>query len=106
MADLVSPNKSHDTLSYEGWAYCARTPDRNVYLAYFEKGAPQAKLRAARLDSLYRAQWFDPREGTWSDGGELRADKIGIVTLPPFPSDADWGLRLVYAGPAPRPQHD
>ena len=105
LADLLSPNKSHDTLSYEGWAYCARTPDKNVYLAYFEKGAPPAKLRAARLNSLYRAQWFDPREGTWSDAGELRADKIGVITLPPFPSDTDWGLRLVYAGPAPRPKH-
>lgn len=105
MADLVSPNKSHDTLSYEGWAYCARTPDKNVYLAYFEKGAPPAKLRAAHLNSLYRAQWFDPREGAWSDAGEWRADKIGILTLPPFPSDADWGLRLVYTGPAPRPKH-
>jgi hypothetical protein len=33
MADLVSPNKTRDTLGYEGWAYCARTPDRAVFLA-------------------------------------------------------------------------
>ena len=106
-ADLVSPNKSHDTLSYEGWAYCARTADKQAFLAYFEQGAPRARVRGARLDSFSRAQWFDPREGTWSDAGpgELRADKIGIIALPPFPADTDWGLRLVYAGPAPRPQH-
>jgi len=105
MADLVSPNKSHDTLSYEGWAYCARTSDKDVFLLYFEKGVPPANVRGARLNSLYRAQWFDPREGTWSDAGELAADEIGILTLPPLPGDTDWALRLVYAGPAPRPAH-
>ncbi len=107
LADLVSPNKTHDTLSYEGWAYCARTQDKNLYLAYFEKGCPPARVRGAWLNSSYRAQWFDPRDGTWSDvgAGELQADKIGIITLPPFPADSDWGLRLVYEGPAPRPSH-
>jgi hypothetical protein len=107
LADLVSPNKTHDTLSYEGWAYCARTQDKSVFLAYFEKGCPAAKVRGARLSSFYRAQWFDPRDGTWSDvgTGELQADKIGIITLPPFPGESDWGLRLVYAGPAARPKH-
>ena len=107
LADLVSPNKTHDTLSYEGWAYCARTQDKNVFLAYFEKGCPAAKVRGAQLDSYYRAQWFDPRDGRWSDvgTGELPADEIGIITLPAFPGDSDWGLRLVYAGPAPRPKH-
>ncbi|HVO12337.1 MAG TPA: DUF4038 domain-containing protein [Vicinamibacteria bacterium] len=104
MADLVSPNKSHDTLSYEGWAYCARTPDKDVFLLYFENGAPPAQVRGARLNSRYRGQWFDPREGTWMEAGELQADKIGIITLPPFPGDTDWGLRLVYAGAAPRPK--
>jgi hypothetical protein len=107
LADLVSPNKTHDTLSYEGWAYCARTQDKNLFLAYFEKGCPPARVRGAWLNSSYRAQWFDPRDGTWSDvgAGELAADKIGIITLPPFPGDSDWGLRLVYEGPAPRPSH-
>ncbi len=27
-ADLVSPNKTQTTRGYEGWAYCARTPDK------------------------------------------------------------------------------
>jgi hypothetical protein len=79
-----------------------------VFLASFEKGCPPATIRGARLDSDYRAQWFDPRDGTWSDvgAGELQADTIGIITLPPFPGDTDWGLRLVYEGRAPRPGHD
>jgi hypothetical protein len=24
---------------------------------------------------------------------------IGIIMLPDFPADSDWGLRLTYAGP-------
>ncbi|HMK39282.1 MAG TPA: hypothetical protein VK569_08080, partial [Bacteroidota bacterium] len=59
-------------------------------------------IRGARLNSVYRAQWFDPREGTWLDagGGRLVANKIGIMELPGFPGDADWGIRLTYEGPA------
>ena len=98
LADLVSPNKNHDILSYEGWAYCARTADKNIFLAYFEKGCPQAQVRGARLNSIYRAQWFNPRNGTWMDvgNGTLVASKIGVIRLPKFPEDADWGLKLVY----------
>ncbi|HUB32631.1 MAG TPA: DUF5060 domain-containing protein [Bryobacteraceae bacterium] len=103
IADLVMPHQDHNLRSYEGWAYCARTPDKEIFLAYFEKGAPRAQVRGARLSSLYRAQWFDPRKGTWQDAGTgtLRSSVIGIITLPEFPSDIDWGLRLTYSGPAP-----
>jgi hypothetical protein len=101
LADLVSPNKTHDILSYEGWAYCARTPDKNIFLAYFEKGCPASQIRGARLNSSYRAQWFDPRDGTWSEVGDGRvhSSKIGIIELPSFPADTDWGLKLIYEGP-------
>jgi len=101
LADLVSPNKTQVTLGYEGWAYCARTDDKQVFLAYFEKGCPQSQIRGARLNSRYRAQWFNPRDGTWLDAGKGKvfANKIGIIALPEFPGDADWGLRLSYEGP-------
>ena len=100
LADLVSPNKTHETLSYEGWAYCARTDDKQVFLAYFEKGCPPSQIRGARLNSIYCAQWFNPRNGSWQDVGigRLTSNKIGIVSLPDFPCDADWGLRLIYEG--------
>ncbi len=102
LADLVSPNKTHNVLSYDGWAYCARTVDKNIFLAYFEKGCPRSQIRGAKLNSLYRAQWFNPRDGTWSDvdDGKVRASKIGIIQLPDFPGDNDWGLKLVYEGSA------
>ncbi len=106
-ADLVSPNKDHTLRSYEGWAYAARTPDRNHFLLYFEKGCPQSQVRGTKVNSIYQAEWFDPRTGTWAKAGEgtLRSSVIGIIMVPKFPSDNDWGLKLVYQGPAtPRQQ--
>ncbi len=94
-ADLVSPNKTSVLRGYEGWAYAARTPDKNIFLVYFEKGCPRSQIRGARLNSVYRAEWFDPRAGTWVPAGSLRSSVIGIITLPDFPGDNDWGLRLV-----------
>ena len=106
-ADLVVPNKTHITKGYEGWAYAARTADKKEYLAYFEKGCPRSLVRGALPMTLYRAQWFDPRNGSWTDlpGGTIQANNIGEIQLPNFPSDMDWGLRLSYSGPAPLPKH-
>lgn len=102
-ADLVSPNKTQVVRGYEGWAYCARTPEKEIFLVYFEKNCPRSQLRGARLNATYAAQWFDPRKGGWQDAGTLRSSAIGIINLPDFPADADWGLRLNYSGPA---RHD
>lgn len=101
LADLVSPNKTSETLSYDGWAYCARTDDKQIFLLFFERGCPKSQIRGARLNSVYRAQWFNPRDGTWLDAGngKVVANKIGIIDLPGFPDAADWGLRLIYEGP-------
>jgi hypothetical protein len=100
-ANLVSPDKTHVTLGYEGWAYAARTPDKKAFLAYFEKGCPPSRIRAALPLSTYRAQWFDPRAGTWQEAGtgRLESSSTGIIELPSFPDDRDWGLRLEYAEP-------
>jgi len=105
-ADLVSPNKDPNIRAYEGWAYCARTPDKNIFLAYFEKGCPRSQIRGAKLTSSYKAEWFDPRNGTWQDAGNgtVRSSVIGIIMLPDFLADNDWGLRLTYSGLAPPPQ--
>ena len=98
--DLVSPDKDHNLRSYEGWAYCARTRDKKIFLLYFETGMPRAQVRGARLNSSYRAEWFDPRNGTWKDagGGLLRSNQIGIIDVPDYPDDQDWAMRLVLEG--------
>ena len=56
--DLVVPNKTHIVKGYEGWAYAVRTPDKKIFLAYFEKGCPRSLVRGAQVMSLYRAQWL------------------------------------------------
>ena len=99
--DLISPDKSQIIEGYEGWAYCAHTPDMNIVMAYFEKGNKASLIRGLRPSSTYRAQWFDPRAGTWSDAGNgwLQSSSTAVIALPPFPSETDFGLRLIYAGP-------
>ena len=61
--DWVSPNKTQTTRGYKRWAYAAHTADKEIILAYFEKGCPQSIVRALRPSSTYRAEWFDPRNG-------------------------------------------
>lgn len=101
MSDLVNPNKNYDLQSFEGWNYCSRTDDKNIFLIYFEKGCPQAQVRGAKLNSVYDAQWFNPRNGNWVNAGDgfLVSGKTGIIKLPPMPDDLDWGLKLIYKGP-------
>ncbi|HEV2275666.1 MAG TPA: DUF4038 domain-containing protein, partial [Acidobacteriaceae bacterium] len=95
---MVVPSETQIVKGYEGWAYASRTPDKNIFLVYFEKGCPRSLVRGARVESLYRARWFDPRSGTWSDvpDGTVRANNIGEMQLPDFPSEMDWGLSLVH----------
>jgi hypothetical protein len=90
-------------MSYEGWAYAARTSDRDIFLAFFEKGCRRSQIRGAKLNGIYAAKWFDPRNGTWQDvgTGKLKSTVIGTIRLPDFPADNDWGLQLVYEGPIP-----
>ncbi|HVZ64404.1 MAG TPA: DUF4038 domain-containing protein [Lacunisphaera sp.] len=105
LPDLILPNRTPVILGYDGWAYCARTPDKEIFLAYFESGCPKFQVRGAKLNSTYRAQWFNPRDGSWTGigPGTTRSSKIGIMSLPAPPDGNDWGLKLVYAGPADAP---
>lgn len=97
---LVVPSQTHIEKGYEGWAYASRTPDRRIVLVYFEVGCPRSLVRGAREMSEYRAQWFDPWSGAWSDvgSGVVKSNHSGEIRLPDFPSDMDWGLKLVYQG--------
>ena len=53
-------------------------------------------IRGAVSKGEYKAEWFDPRTGEWSKAGDglLKANVWGCVTVPDFPSDNDWGLKL------------
>ena len=105
--DLVVPSETPITKGYEGWAFAARTADKKIFLAYFEKGCPKSLVRGALPMGLYRARWFDPRIGAWAQAGDgvAKANNIGEIQLPDFPFESDWGLRLIYKGLAALPSH-
>ena len=92
------PNKTYESMTYEGWAFCARTPQHDFFLAYFEKGLPQAAaIRGAIPNAQYQARWFNPRNGEWDerwlrdfDGQRSGQDQS---TPAAFGGD-DWGLSL------------
>jgi len=103
-ASLVTPNSTPLTKSFVGWAYCARTPARDFFLVYFEKDCPAgSRIRGARPQATYEAQWFDPRTGRWSKAGDgrVKSNQWGWIDVPAFPSADDWGLKLLLAVPAP-----
>lgn len=93
-AEWVSPSRSHDANSFEGWAYCARTPERDLFLIYFEHGCPSACLRGTIHNATYTARWFNPRTGEWSTPFELFANDREQIQLPVLPDDNDWALRI------------
>jgi hypothetical protein len=96
-ANLVSPSSTPQPKSFVGWAYCARTPEQDFFLAYFEKDCPnKSTIRGGVSNAAYQAQWFDPRTGQWSNAGSgrLTANVWGWISLPNFPSTNDWALKL------------
>jgi hypothetical protein len=99
-ADAVTPNKTAQTKGNEGWAYCARTDERDLYMLYFERGYAEMALagpylRGALFEAVYQTRWFNPRTGTWRDAGELTVDAWRRIRLPSLPSNDDWALKLV-----------
>jgi predicted amidohydrolase len=102
--NALSPNRSGRPNGLTGWAYAARTPDRALFLLYFERDCPPAMLAGARPNGQYRARWFNPRRGEWLDAerGVMKADGEGRLVLPPFPgTSADWALKLTSTGLPP-----
>ena len=104
--DLISPNQAGKPKGAAGWAYGARTAQRDLFVLYFEKDCPQATLSGAQPDGKYVTRWFNPRTGLWSDADAkpaLVASK-GQIALPPFPgegttSKTDWAMKLTQEPP-------
>lgn len=99
--DLLSPNKTGGLKTFFGWAFCAGTANKDLFLCYFEKDCPKATLSGASPGAKYKARWFNPRNGNWLDAvsGVLIADSSGRIVLPGFPesqtnSENDWALKL------------
>ena len=94
--ELLSVFKTGNTLQ-EGWAYCLRTDDKKLFKLYFEKNAMRPDLSGALPNTAYKAQWFDPRTGEWSNAGDgtLTSNAQGLIVLPAYPTSTDdWCMSL------------
>ena len=99
--ELLEPHKSGKAKSCVGWAYCAATPQRDLFLLYFERDCPPATLSGAKPNGKYASRWYNPRTGRWlgRSAVELQADSGGKLALGPFPdapgkARTDWALKL------------
>jgi hypothetical protein len=97
-AELVSPSRNHDLYSWDGWAYCAATEQRDLLMLYFEKGIDAGHVRSARRGSAYTATYYDVRTGQWIERGTVEADEFGVLDLPAKPTEDDWALVLAVDG--------
>ncbi|MBN1598072.1 MAG: DUF5060 domain-containing protein [Bacteroidales bacterium] len=100
--DLSQPRNDSDVL--DEWSYMLKSPDNRIVLLYFEKLARQQTISNLDADSKYKAQWYNPRNGEWTNmgSGYLLTDRQGKLKLPAFPSgktisENDWAAVLVGA---------
>lgn len=95
--EMIIPNKSGDHIGFRGWAFCARTEEKDFALLYFEKDCAPAMVRALQPNRQYMINWFDPRSGEWLNMENpeiIETDQTGRVELPDYPTNNDWGLCL------------
>lgn len=105
----LDPNEKAPGLAewwLSGWSSLMRTGDNRLLLAYFEVESLRATIRGLPAGTSYRAAWFNPRTGGWSDadGGVLKVQANGTLRLPEFPGGGgvakdDWALKLKRTGP-------
>lgn len=91
---LIDPNRSGPVTGFDGWAYCAATPARDLVLVYLEQGTPAASVTHLSPEMQYQGRWFDPRTGAWSDPWQRVTDAVGKLVLPDKPTASDWALEL------------
>ena len=97
-SECLIPNKSGPELGWTGWAYCAYTPDKEIFLSYFEKGTPRKGIlfRNGFYGGRYKLTWFNPRTGQWLDRNEsIQLNVRGYAEIPALPDDEDWALKMV-----------
>ncbi|MDB4983444.1 MAG: hypothetical protein JWM82_4196, partial [Myxococcales bacterium] len=100
----AAKNPAFPVASLDGWAHMMRTADKKLALLYFERAALTQTISNMLPATSYKAQWFDPRTGQWSNAGSgtLVSDAGGKLVLPAYPNGAagapastDWALKLM-----------
>ena len=95
-AELIAPNKSGASKGFTGWSYCAHSPERDLFMFYFEQEHPGVfELRRLKTNRTYSMRWFDTIKGEWSDGGKVKTDENGTVIMKMDDFAQDKGMSLV-----------
>ena len=91
---LLTPNRDGPVTGFDGWAYCAASPTRDLLFVYLELGTPATSVLQLSPETEYEGTWFDPRTGGWSNPWRARTDSDGVLPLPDKPTTSDWALKL------------
>lgn len=92
--DHLVPNSDYRTIGYEGWAFAARSANKDWFLVYLEKGVPEVTVRSLPRGSRWSLKWFNPRTGEWTAAGKETANQLYKLKLPAPPTDDDWALSM------------
>ncbi len=94
-------NARTEAIKMDSWAFMLRDPNRELAFLYFEDKTSRQTVSGMLANSEYRAQWYNPRTGEWSDMGDgvLVADANGNIDMPYYPSgkdisENDWAAKL------------
>jgi hypothetical protein len=72
----------------------ARAEDRSFVIAYTPRGEP-VRIHLDKLNgSQVKAQWYDPRNGTWKAAGQYASKGIREFAAPSRGERDDWALVL------------
>jgi hypothetical protein len=77
---------------------CLAEPGRR-YVVYLRWPVPPTTLNVE--PGTYRARWFDPRTGAWTEIGTVRAEGTWAMPARPAPADGDWVALLERTEAAP-----
>lgn len=98
----IHPRKAENSSEkgLDGWSFMMRTAEKDFALLYFENQAVLPTLSGFKANTQYRFQWFNPRNGRWTEAIALKTDSQGILKLPGFPegrnsSTGDWAAKIL-----------
>jgi hypothetical protein len=97
----MDPNKAAESRSdgLDGWSFMMRTQNKDLAFLYFENKSRRAKLSGFNPNMRYDLNWFDPRNGQWTNREQVVTDAKGMISLPAFPgkldiAQTDWAAKL------------
>ena len=97
----IHPQKAPDSpeMGLDGWSYMMCTPDKDFALLYFENQAVLPTLSEFKANTSYYFQWFNPRDGEWTEKMTILSNGEGKLKIPEFPdgqnpSNIDWAAKI------------